>query len=213
MLNLDAICTSVRAAFESRFDTCVLHTPDWDRLKFAAHLADGDAALDVGTAHGALLHILAETKAMRCLTGMDIRQHSQAWLRDDVDYIAGSIANPQLNLPMHDTVYCMEVLEHLTPGEMPAALLNLRAATKRRLVISVPFQEPEPLWWHDRPGGHRQRFSEDYLKHLFPSAIYCLFPRPGTDWIFVVEDARLLSNSFEITTSEQMLSILARAET
>jgi cyclopropane fatty-acyl-phospholipid synthase-like methyltransferase len=211
MLNLDSICTSVRAGFESRFDNCVLHTPDWDRLKFAAHLADGDSVLDVGTAHGALLHILAETSTIHGLTGMDIRQHSQAWLRSDINYITGSIAKPQLNLPMHDTVYCMEVLEHLMPSEMPAALFNLRAAAKSRVVISVPFEEPEPLWWHDKPGGHRQRFTKDYLTHLFPSAIYCLFPRPGTDWIFVVEDARLLKKSFEITTPEHMLSILASA--
>jgi hypothetical protein len=209
MLNAhQTITQKVRSAFEARFANFHLHETDWRRLEFAADLATGDSALDVGTAHGVLLHLLAERGFFSNLTAFDIRLHSQAWIREDVSYISGSISDPDLRLEQHDTVFCMEVLEHLPEEETGLALHNLRAAASSRLIISVPYKEPEPLWWHDKPGGHRQRFDEAKLAALFPTGLACIFPRSGIDWIFVVEDRRLQLNHFRQVAFSELAALL-----
>jgi hypothetical protein len=192
------IYRKVREAFQGRFTDFHLREPDWKRLEFAAELATGSSALDVGTAHGVLLHMLAESGEFRSITGLDIRRHSQAWIRDDTAYLTGSIADPSLSIPPHDTVFCMEVLEHLPETQTSIALQNLRATATRRLVISVPFEEPEPLWWHDKPGGHRQRFDMQKLNSLFPAGLAALFPRHGLDWMFIVEDCKLANSNLRL---------------
>jgi cyclopropane fatty-acyl-phospholipid synthase-like methyltransferase len=202
------IYRKVREAFQDRFADFHLHEQDWKRLAFAAGLATGSTALDVGTAHGVLLHMLAESSEFRTVTGLDIRRHSQAWIRNDTAYLSGSISDPNLDVVPHDTVFCMEVLEHLPEAQTNIALQNLRAMTTERLIISVPFEEPEPLWWHDKPGGHRQRFDAQKLAALFPTGLAALFPRHGMDWMFVVEDHRLHNAGFHILDRKDLVKSL-----
>jgi hypothetical protein len=164
----------------------------------------------VGTGHGVLLHLLSDSNEFSQITGFDIRTHSQAILRDDVTYLAGSIGDANLKLPVHDTVICMEVIEHLEEEFNEVMLRNLRAAAKQRLVVTVPFEEPEPVWWHDKPGGHRQSFSLEKIARLFPRAMAARFPRHGVDWIFIIEDQFHPGSSFSITTPDNLKTLMTR---
>ena len=70
-----------------------------------------------------------------------------------------------LDLPFDDNAFdnvlCMEVLEHLEKIDFAKALHELRRVTRKRLMITVPYKEPEPVWHFDQPRGHRQSFSEE----------------------------------------------------
>jgi len=197
----------VKSRFEKTIEKFHLDAADWRRLSYAFQLATGNSVLDVGTGHGVLLHLLADSNKFSQITGFDIRTHSQALLRDDVTYLAGSIGDPNLQLPMHDTVICMEVIEHLEEKFNDVMLKNLRASAKKRLVVTVPFEEPEPVWWHDRPGGHRQSFSLEKITKLFPRALAARFPRHGVDWIFIVEDINKQGEKFEVIDRNLLLNI------
>lgn len=198
---------AVRSRFHSQIKNFHLAPDDWRRLEYAFDLAAGTSALDVGSGHGALLHLLADSGRFDKVTGFDIRTHSQAILRTDVSYLQGSIADAKLALPAHDTVFCMEVIEHLEAGFNAIMLRNLRSAAVKRLVVTVPFEEPEPVWWHDKPGGHRQRFSLPQLQELFPTALAAIFPRVGTDWIFIVEDSRIHSSGLRLVDPDVLTKL------
>ncbi len=184
-----------------------LDARDWARLEFAFQLTTGASVLDVGTGHGALLHMLADSGLYKAIRGFDIKTHSKAVLRDDVQYITGSIATPALVMPRSDTVICMEVLEHLEAEYNSIALKNLRSHAVERLIVTVPFEEPEPVWWHDKPGGHRQSFSVEKLSELFPTAFATRFPRYGVDWVFLIEDRKRPADNFNLVSRSEMLDL------
>jgi hypothetical protein len=180
---------------------------DWARLEFAFQLTTGASVLDVGTGHGALLHMLADSGLYKTIRGFDIKTHSKAVLREDVEYLNGSIAAPLLVMPRSDTVVCMEVLEHLEERYNSIALKNLRSHAVERLVVTLPFEEPEPVWWHDKPGGHRQSFSVEKLSKLFPTAFATRFPRYGVDWVFLIEDRKRPADSLNFVSRGEMLGL------
>jgi SAM-dependent methyltransferase len=203
---------TVRSRFHSQIKNFHLAPDDWRRLQYAFGLAAGRSVLDVGSGHGALLHLLSDSGRFEKVTGFDIRTHSQAILRTDVSYLQGSIADAKLTLPAHDTVFCMEVIEHVESRFNDIMLRNLRSAASSRLVVTVPFEETEPVWWHDKPGGHRQRFSLAQLQALFPTALAAIFPRAGTDWIFLVEDTQLQRSALEVVDADVLAKLLVRSE-
>ncbi len=144
---------------------------------------------------------------METLTALDIKKHSKATFPDKVRYIERSITE-DLDLPSHDTVICMEVIEHLEASVTAKALSNLRRLSKRRLLLSTPYNEPKPYWGHDKPGGHRQGFPLDRLAELFPRAYATILPRYGVDWCFIVEDKLVPAPYFQIVSRAQLLSIV-----
>lgn len=207
-MSVELVC-AVRKRFSERFEKFHLDDRDWARLEFGFKLATGSSVIDVGTGHGVLLHMLADSGGFKFIRGLDVRIHSQAMLRPDVEYICGSITDESIALPISDTVICMEVIEHLEEKFNSIALNNLRRATIQRLVLTVPFEEPEPVWWHDRPGGHRQSFNLEKLARLFPNAFAARFPRHGVDWVFVVEDRKQPAKKFSMISYGQMLDQFA----
>ena len=128
-------------------------------------------------------------------------------MKRGIRFVKGDIL-AEFQKEKYDTVTCMEVLEHHYPKNNQKMLTNLRRAAKKRLIISVPFNEPEPLWWHNKPGGHRQKFTLSKLGELFPSAIATIEPRWGVDWIFLVEDKSLKNDEFKIKTKDNFLKLL-----
>ena len=96
----------------------------------------------------------------------------------------------------------MEVVEHIEEKHNAIMLSTLRKAAKRRLVVSVPDCEPEPVWWHDRPGGHRQRFTREKMAKLFPQAVATVIPRYGVEWMLLVEDEAMRSSAFHVLDNE-----------
>jgi ubiquinone/menaquinone biosynthesis C-methylase UbiE len=167
----------------------VYSTDDWARLATALTLVRGASVLDIGSGNGAFLHILAKSKLYTRICGSDIRRHSRLDLPSAVEYELMSITKLSFADRSFDTVVCMEVLEHLELPDYRLAVREIRRVAKSRLVMTVPFQEPHPLWWHDRTGGHRQQFMAARILEEFPNARACMQKRKGTDWIFLVEGA------------------------
>lgn len=198
----------VEARFKEKVPNLVLDKTDWARFGFALELMAGSSVADIGTGHGVMVNAVADSKQFSRVSAFDIRTHSQALIHDAVDYYEGSIADPNLDMPLHDTVVCMEVVEHLEEQHNEVMLANLRRLAKRRLIVTVPYDEPEPLWWHDKPGGHRQKFDDEKLARLFPNAIAAKQPRYGVDWIFIVEDTRISPPQFTEMSKDEMRSWL-----
>lgn len=162
---------------------------DWARIRSAYDLVTGSCVLDVGVGNGALLQVLSRSRRFEPVAGVDIRRHSKLQLPVDVDFHLMSVASLDFADDEFDTVVCMEVLEHLEAPDLEPAIAELRRVARSRLVMTVPLNEPHPLWWHDKPGGHRQQFDPDRIRRLFPDALALLQPRPGSvDWLFLVED-------------------------
>jgi hypothetical protein len=66
---------------------------------------------------------------------------------------------------------------------MTGAIAELRRITRHRLLMTVPFEEPEPL-----PRHHVQRFDEARINALFPDAKVTLLTRgSGVPWALLEE--------------------------
>jgi len=182
---------------------------DWARLLRALQLVQGRSVLDVGVSNGALLQMLSRSGRFERIEGIDIHVHSMLILPEGCQTHHMSVADmSKFGDDAFDSVVCMEVLEHLETPEFDAAMLELRRVVGQRLVVAVPYNEPLPLWWHDRPGGHRQRFDPARLRRTFPDALASLQKRPGgVDWILLVEGGEAVMRGFVPLT--KLLATLA----
>lgn len=203
---LDALDTAY-TQFQQKMPNLKVDGPDLQRMNFALKLMKGSSALDVGIAWGLLTNALANREDVNKVTGLDISWHSKLLRQKGVKYIQKSLLDPDFRLEQHDTVFCMEVLEHLPAASNAKALTNLRKTAGQRLVVTVPYLEPEPLWWHDKPGGHRQRFTMDKLSELFPTAVATFIPRYGVDWVMIVEDQNIKAEAFVVMSRDNLLKL------
>jgi SAM-dependent methyltransferase len=180
---------------------------DLRRIDFAAKLATGRSVADIGSGPGQLINLLGDRKRFARLSSVDIHDHSKRIVHPDVAYLRGDIRKRDFRLDPHDTIFCMEVMEHCEPGYNAQILTNLRRVALKRLVLTVPFNEPEPLWWHDKPGGHRQRFTLPRLASLFPKAHATFLSRYNLDWVLIVEDSNNPAPHFQIVDQPILLRI------
>lgn len=159
---------------------------DWRRLNWVMDQIPKDckSVLDVGTGPGALINTLALSERFDKVNGIDVRKYSKfVGLSDKFTLEIMDATNMKFEDSQFDCVICMEVIEHLPDGMMEAAIAELRRVTRKRLIMSVPFKEPEPL-----PHYHLQRFDEERIQRVFPRAEYELVgvERP-TPWAFLTE--------------------------
>lgn len=200
---------TVRHLYETTFaDDALYDQRDWARLEFAASLADGKSVADFGIGPGVLVYSLAETNKFQQIIAVDINTHSRALHHPRVNYYIADLRKPfSSSLGRYDTVFCMEVIEHVEEQHNSQMLSSLRQMAALRLIVTVPFNEPEPLWWHDKPGGHRQRFTLDKISRLFPNAIATIQPRWGVDWLFILEDPRLKIQYFQLIAKKDFTEL------
>lgn len=178
---------------------------DWNRLFIAYQLVQGESVLDVGIGNGAFSNILTKSKRFNKVVGIDIRKNSKLVMpEDNYSFYEMSVVNLKFSDNQFDTVVAMEVLEHLEIQYFPVALKGLRRVAKNRLVTTVPYNEPEPVWWHDKSGGHRQSFNDHKLQKFFPNAVGTIVDRGGIDWIMMVEDF-FKFESFTIISNEDFM--------
>jgi hypothetical protein len=96
------------------------------------------------------------------------------------------------------------------------ALANLRRVAARRLIVTVPFNEPFPLYHENRASGHKQSFGRAELERFFPGGIGAELPNWGVNWILIVEDSSAPRTGFRILPVEdfcarfQVLSFVAQ---
>lgn len=201
MQSLDDTFDSVMRFYQEKFPgkgTSFYREWDWDRLRTALRLVEDPTVLDIGVANGALLRALCTSERHERVCGIDIRQHSMFVQPNGAECHTMSVTDMSFDDESFDTVVCMEVLEHLEVDDLPKAIAELARVCRHRLICTVPFREPEPLWHFDRPGGHRQSFDEEKLERLFPNALAILVPQSSLHWIMIVQDDRLPDGPFSI---------------
>jgi SAM-dependent methyltransferase len=159
---------------------------DWKRIEYASSLLPpAESVLDVGIGNGAFLNLLVSLDRFRTVLGIDTKRHSKfAMLFESHLYqiMYASVTNLPFANKSIDVVTCMEVLEHLDREAFLAALPELRRVG-RSLVMTVPYNEPEP-----RPSYHKLRFTDGDLLTYFPHGELIRLRKPtGTDWMVIVE--------------------------
>ncbi len=130
-------------------------------------LEDKSSLIDVGIGAGQFVNAAAKSRRFSSVIGVDCRQTSGLQqLSKFWTLVIHDITSPyQPSWLQADVVTCMETIEHIHQRDFPRAIDNLKGMAKRRLIVSVPFEEPLPL-----PRFHRQRFDHDRLEKLFPGA-------------------------------------------
>ncbi|MDV7390942.1 class I SAM-dependent methyltransferase, partial [Arthrospira platensis SPKY1] len=183
---------------------------DWKRLFIAYQLVQGKSVLDVGIGNGAFSNILTKSERFDKVVGIDIKKNSKLIIpEENYSFYEMSVVDLKFSDNQFDTVVAMEVLEHLEVQDFPVALKELRRVTKNRLITTVPYNEPEPVWWHDKPGGHRQSFNDHKLQKFFPHAVGTIVDRGGINWIMMVEDFFKLE-SFTIISNQDFINRFAK---
>jgi SAM-dependent methyltransferase len=128
----------------------------------------GEGLLDVGSNLGHLPVLLSERAPEMTVVGCDNRPEAisccvelaAATGNTRVAFELADVLAPDFaEIGRFDTVTAVHVLEHLTEEELPVALAHLLDVTVRRLIVSVPYEEPvQPLY------GHRQAFTPEKLR-------------------------------------------------
>jgi ubiquinone/menaquinone biosynthesis C-methylase UbiE len=167
--------------------------PDWNRILKAFNYVDGSTVLDVGIGNGALVNMLHKSNNFNRVVGIDIKRNNFQELLDGIDFNIMNVLDLKFSDNEFDTVICMEVLEHLEIKDFYTGLSELRRVAKDLLIVTVPYEEKEPVWWYDRPGGHRQSFNLKKLNAIFPLGKGQIIDRPGgTNWIMIIEERQSL---------------------
>jgi SAM-dependent methyltransferase len=128
----------------------------------------GDSLLDVGSNLGLMPVLLAEVDRTVTVVGCDNRQTAITCAADlaratdnhQVTFMLRDVLSPDFaEVGRFDTVTAVHLLEHLTEDQVPIALDHLLRATRRRLIVAVPYEETvQPLF------GHEQAFTPELLR-------------------------------------------------
>ncbi len=133
------------------------------RLRILAALIAGspcDSVLDVGCGDGSLLRLVKKTQGDSRAYGVDkIRTPAAESPELEGFYRLDIEREPPPG--SYDLVLCTEVLEHL--GDDSAALRNIAAVCKGRLIVTVP---SGPLGPTDRQMGHFRHYDEAGLRRI-----------------------------------------------
>ena len=164
----------------------LLRRTDYQRWSYVLEQIDGGRLLDVGMGVGQFIFAASRTGRFEEVVGLDIRPHSELLRLDErVEFVWADVAFLPFPDDRFDVVTCMECIEHLDDDTLSSALPELRRVASNRLLMTVPWEEPEPL-----PKHHVQRFDRDRVAELFPDAEVTLLTRDsGVPW--AVLDERL----------------------
>ena len=183
-----------RQAYEEKFGKSkgsgLYSERDWRRIAWVINqIPEGTRTiLDVGAGPGALINYLTLSNRFERATAIDIRKYSKfVNLADEIDLQIMDASSMAFEDSSYDCVICMEVIEHLPDTKMQPAIDELRRVAKKRLIMSVPFEEPEPL-----PSYHLQRYDAERIQEVFPRAEYEIVGAEGrhVPWLFAIESYR-----------------------
>jgi ubiquinone/menaquinone biosynthesis C-methylase UbiE len=159
------------------------HPADWRRTSYVLDLLrSGGKVLDVGAGAGQFMNMLALSGRFSSVTALDHTRFRKYTELGEVTRVDGSIAELPFDDDHFDVVTCMEVLEHIPTEIFDAGLAELRRVCAGQLVMTVPFEEPEPL-----SKGHVRRFEATDIREIFPDARSVVLDRPRKPWILMLE--------------------------
>jgi SAM-dependent methyltransferase len=184
------VAAEVRQRYEERFGNPPIdhrgwfHDDDWRRTTFVLELArPGANVLDVGAGAGQFANMLAASDKFGSVTALDrIRFEKYTEFYPGIDRRDANIASLPYADDEFDVVTCMEVLEHVPEHVLEPGLAELRRVCKGQLIMSVPFEEAEPL-----SKGHTRRFEAADVRDMFPEASFTLLDRHRVPWLIIEE--------------------------
>lgn len=158
---------------------------DWQRQCFVFEkLRPGQSCLEIGPGRCYLSKMIAESGMYERVCAIDIVARPR--LPETVDFSVMSVGDMSFPDSTFDTVICTEVLEHLDDETLPKAIAEIRRVCRAQLIVSVPYNEPLPL-----PKYHKQQFTEEKVRRLFPNANYTLLlkkPVMRVPWMLIEEE-------------------------
>lgn len=186
----DPVVEEVRLAYEATHGTDPedrggwYRPDDWARVTYAFDaLRPGGRFLDVGLGAGQFINIVAKSSLFDEVHGVDpTRFNKYVDLDGSIHRLDEGIDALPYPDDYFDVVTCMEVLEHVDDEVFATGLRELRRVCRGQLLMSVPFDEPEPIY-----SGHRRRFSAADLDALFPDATFSLLYKLTVPWAMVEE--------------------------
>jgi hypothetical protein len=89
----------------------------------------------------------------------------------------------------------MEVLEHGPDDVLSPGIAELRRVCRGQLIMSVPFEEVEPL-----SKGHLRRFEAPDVLERSPEAVFTLLDRPRMPWLIIAGRVRRRLRSWRSST-------------
>jgi SAM-dependent methyltransferase len=126
-------------------------------------LITGQSLLDVGCSFGFLPVLVSERKPTMHVTGCDISADAIGFSSSLANAVKAQntmltqrdvLSKDFPELGRFDTVTAIHLLEHLAEEDMPTALDHLLQATRKRLLIAVPYEEQAHKVY-----GHEQVFT------------------------------------------------------
>ncbi|MCA0179898.1 MAG: class I SAM-dependent methyltransferase [Actinobacteria bacterium] len=160
------------------------HPSDWPRAAYVLGRMDpGERALDVGVGAGQFLNMVALSGRYAEVAGLDRARFSKYQeFSEIITRTNGSIDELPYPDNHFDVVTCMEVLEHLPPEVFVAGLAELRRVCRGQLLMTVPFEEPEPL-----SKTHLRRFERTDIVEIFPDGRFTILGRRRKPWVLIEE--------------------------
>ena len=127
--------------------------------------------------------MLAASGKFQSVTALDhIRFEKYTEFHPDCPAATRSIVELPFDDDEFDVVTCMEVLEHVPDEVLEPGIAELRRVCRGQLIMSVPFEEAEPL-----SKGHMRRFESADVHERFPDAGLTLLDRPRMPWLIIEE--------------------------
>jgi len=160
----------------------------WKRADICCHeMPKNMSLIDIGSGLGEFVNLFACMNRDCAVASVDISDFD-LWY-DHSSHIERIYANV-LDLGdehIHDVVTCFQVLEHLKPELITEAISKLYSLARKKLYVSVPFKEPEPIY-----RGHYSRFEADDILAMFPGAKYTILEKnktpEGEAWTWILCD-------------------------
>ena len=188
--DLDPATTAVREAYINRYGDPPAkpggwyRDDDWIRISFVLeNIRPGGTILDVGIGAGQFVNAVAVSERFDSVVGVDTVAFEKYFtIRPIIERRNHSIENLPFADDSFDVVTCMEVLEHVPETIFDRGLAELRRVCRGQLIMTVPFEEPEPI-----SRFHLRRFESADIVRIFPNSNRILLDRPRMPWILLEE--------------------------